>query len=90
MCFAGCAWGGRASPTPRQQGVEAQEGSTASPRWSGARLLKRVLAVDRARCPWCQRGTLRIIAAMMQGGVIRTILRHLKLAVDPPPLAFLQ
>ena len=32
------------------------------------------------------RGTLRIIAAMMQGGVIRTILRHLKLAVDPPPI----
>ena len=74
-------------PTPRQQGVEEQEDSTASPRWSWARLLKRVFAVDRARCPWCQRGTLRIIAAMMQGGVIRTILRHLKLAVDPPPIA---
>jgi hypothetical protein len=74
-------------PTPRHQGVEAQEGSTASPRWSGARLLKGVLAVDRARCPWCQRGTLRIIAAMMQGGVIRTILRHLKCAMDPPPIA---
>ena len=71
-------------PTPRQQGVEAQEDSTVLPRWSWARLLKRVFAVDMARCPWCQRGTLRIIAAMMQGEVIRTILRHLKLAVDPP------
>jgi hypothetical protein len=74
-------------PTPRQQGVEEQEDSTASPRWSWARLLKRLFTVAIARRPWCQRGTLRIIAAMMQGGVIRTILWHLKRAVDPPPIA---
>jgi hypothetical protein len=74
-------------PTPRQQGVEEQEDSTASPRWRWARLLKRVFAVDMARCPWCQRGSLRIIAAITQGEVIRKILRHLKLAVDPPPMA---
>jgi hypothetical protein len=30
---------------------------------------------------------LRIIAAIMQGEVIRQILRHLKLSADPPPLA---
>jgi hypothetical protein len=54
-------------PTLRQQGVEAQEDSTVLPRWSWARLLKRVFAVDMGRCPWCQRRTLRIIAAMMQG-----------------------
>jgi hypothetical protein len=74
-------------PTPRQQGVEEQEDSPASPRWSWARLLKRVFAVDMARCPWCQRGVLRIIAAITQGEVIRQILRHLKLSTDPPPLA---
>ena len=74
-------------PTPRQQGVEEQEDSTTSPRWSWARLLKRVFAVDMARCPWCQRGVLRIIAAITQGEVIRQILRHLKLSADPPPLA---
>jgi len=74
-------------PTPRQQGVEEQEDSTVSPRWSWARLLKRVFAVDMVRCPWCQRGSLRIIAAITQGEVIRKILRHLKLAVDPPPMA---
>jgi hypothetical protein len=74
-------------PMPRQQGVEEQEDSTASPRWSWARLLKRVFAVDMARCPWCQRGVLRIIAAITQGEVIRQILRHLKLSADPPPLA---
>jgi hypothetical protein len=74
-------------PMPRQQGVEAQEDSTASPRWRWARLLKRVLAVDMARCPWCQRGSLRISVAITQGEVIRTILRHLKRAADPPSIA---
>ena len=58
-----------------------------SPRWSWARLLKRVFALDMARCPFCQQGTLRIIAASTQGEVIRQILRHRKLAADPPPLA---
>jgi hypothetical protein len=32
-------------------------------------------------------GALRIIAAITQAEVIRKILRHLKLAADPPPLA---
>jgi hypothetical protein len=40
-----------------------------------------------ARGPWCQQEALRIIAAITQGEVIRTILRHLKRAVDPPPIA---
>jgi hypothetical protein len=39
-----------------------------------------------ARCPVCQQGTLRIIAVITRGSVIRKILRHLKLAVDPPRL----
>jgi hypothetical protein len=39
------------------------------------------------RCPECGRGTLRIIAAITQAEVIRKILRHLKLATDPPPIA---
>ena len=52
-------------PTPCQQGVEEQEDSTASPRWRWARLLKRVFALAMARCPWCQRGALRIIASIV-------------------------
>src|SRR5215510_7325362 len=74
-------------PTPRQQGMTDEERDTASPRWSWARLLKRVFALDMARCPFCQQGTLRIIAAITHGEVIRTILQPLKLAVDPPPIA---
>jgi Putative transposase/Transposase zinc-binding domain len=74
-------------PTTRQQGLEEQEDRTASPRWSWAWLLKRVFALDMARCPWCQWGTLRIIAAITHGEVIRKILQHLKLSADPPPIA---
>ena len=50
-------------------------------------LLKRVFAFDLERCPACGRGTLRIIAAITRADVIRKILRHLKLATDPPPIA---
>jgi hypothetical protein len=39
------------------------------------------------RCPVCQQGRLRIIAAIMERSVIEKILRHLKLEVDPPPIA---
>jgi len=74
-------------PTPRQQGLDEEATDTGSPHWSWAQLLKRVFALDMARCPCCQQGALRIMAASTQGEVIRKILRHLKLAVDPPPIA---
>ena len=74
-------------PTPRQPGMADAALDTGSPRWGWARLLKRVCALERARGPFCQRGTLRMIAAMTHGEVIRKILRHLKLVVDPPPIA---
>jgi hypothetical protein len=74
-------------PTPRQQGVDEPEASTESPRWSWAQLLKRVFTMDMTRCPWCLRGSLRIIAAITPGEVIRKLLRRLKLAADPPPIA---
>jgi Putative transposase len=74
-------------PTPRQQGLEAPDDRSPSPNWTWARLLKRVFAIDMARCPVCQQGRLRIIAAITEGNVIQKILRHLKLAVDPPSIA---
>jgi hypothetical protein len=40
-----------------------------------------------ATCPFCRRGSLRIIAAMTQELVITRILRHCKLAAVPPPIA---
>jgi transposase-like zinc-binding protein/putative transposase len=78
---------GSVIPTPRQQGVEEQEAMITSPQWNWARLLKRVFALEMTRCPFCQRGVLRIIAIITQSEVINKILRHLKRAVDPPPIA---
>jgi hypothetical protein len=73
--------------TPRQQGLEEPKDRSTSPNWTWARLLKRVFAIDRERCPVCQQGRLRIIAVIMEASVVNKILRHLKLAVDPPPIA---
>jgi hypothetical protein len=50
------------------------------------RLLKHAFALEMATCPFCQHGALRLIAVITQGEVIRTILRHLKRAADPPPI----
>ena len=74
-------------PTPRQQGVEEPAGSTASPNWTWAQWLKRVFSIAMAHCPVCQQGRLRIIAAITDRSVIMKMLRHLKQAVDPPPIA---
>jgi hypothetical protein len=74
-------------PTPRQQGVGGGEARTGSSRWSWARLLKRVFDLAMATCPFYQHGALRIIAAMTHEAVIMQILRHLKLAAVPPPIA---
>jgi len=74
-------------PTPRQQGIDEEDAHPGTPYWSWARLLGRVFGLELATCPFCQRGTLRLIAVITQGEVIRKILRHLKLAVDPPLIA---
>ena len=91
---------GAITPTPRQQGVEGDDATTVSPCWSWARLLKQVFALDMAAClpplcgrrepcdlPFCHQGALRILAAITQAEVIQKILRHLKRAADPPPIA---
>jgi len=74
-------------PTPRQQGVGGNEANTGIPRWSWARLLGRVFALDMATCPLCRRGSLRIMATITHEAVITRILRHLNLASVPPPIA---
>ena len=58
--------------------------SRTAPRWSWARLLKRVFDLDMATCSFCQRGALRIIAAITQEAAITGMLRPLKLAAVPP------
>jgi hypothetical protein len=73
--------------TRRQRGLAEPEAYSPSPRWSWARRRLWVFDVDMATCPFYQRRTLRLIAVITQGEVIRKILCHLKLAVDPPPIA---
>jgi len=74
-------------PTPRQQGVDGADTPTGTPYWHWARLLGRVFALEMTTCPWCRRGTLRLIAVITQESVITRILRHLQLAAVPPPIA---
>jgi hypothetical protein len=74
-------------PTPRQQSAGSEEAKTKAPYWSWARLLGRVFDLDMASCPFCHRGALHIISALTQEEVTTRILRHLKLASVPPPIA---
>src|SRR5712691_5850633 len=79
--------GGRSVPPPRQQGLDGAEAHPGTPYWPWARLLGRVFGLDMTTCPFCRRGTLRIIAVITQESVITRILRHLQLASVPPPIA---
>ncbi len=54
--------------------------------FTGIGLLGRVFDLDMATCPFCQRGSLRIIAAITHESVMTRILRHCKLASVPPPI----
>ncbi len=74
-------------PTPRQQGVAQPQARSDSPGWHWAQLLKSVFSLDMERCPVCQQGSLRIIAAITQAQVIGKILPRLKLSAAPPPMA---
>ncbi len=58
-------------PTPRPQGMDGDKAKTGTPYWNRARLLGRVSILDMATCPFCRRGSLRIIAAITQEAVIR-------------------
>jgi hypothetical protein len=74
-------------PTPRQQGVDGEDTPPGTPYWPWARLLSRVFGLDMRTCPFCRRGSLRIIAVITQEAVMTRILRHLQLASIPPPMA---
>jgi len=75
------------TPTPRQPGMDEPEASSATPPWSWARLLKRVVALALGPCPLCRQGARRISAAITQAEGIRKMRHPLQRAADPPPLA---
>src|SRR5207244_11701831 len=71
------------SPLARRRAGGAPSGAGRRGRGAGRR--RRVSAREKGLClSYPQQGSLRIIAAITQGEVIRKILRHLKLATDPP------
>ena len=78
---------GAIRPTLRQQGLDGAETHPGTPYWPWARLLGRVFGLEMATCPFCRRGTLRLLAVITQESVITRILRHLQLASVPPPIA---
>ena len=43
--------------------------------------------LDMTTCPFCQQGSLRLMAAITHESVMTRNLRHLKLASVPPPIA---
>ena len=47
-------------------------------------LLAKVYDVDALRCPVCETGRLRIIAAITEGRTIRKMLPYLDLDDEPP------
>ena len=80
---------GAITPTPRQQGGAGDDARTELSCWSWARLLKQVFALDMTTCPFCRQGGAADYRRhpITQAEVLRKMLRHLKLAADPPPLA---
>ncbi|HUF75593.1 MAG TPA: hypothetical protein VMM35_04910, partial [Longimicrobiales bacterium] len=50
------------------------------------RILKRVFAIDALTCPYCG-GPRKLIALLTDGLVVRQILAHLRLPIEPLPLA---
>jgi hypothetical protein len=53
-------------------------------RWSGARLLRRVFALDVLVCPRCA-GPRRILSAVTEPHAVQRLLGVLGLAAQPPP-----
>jgi len=76
-------------------GLDAPDGATApscdhatdrGPRRRWAQLLARVYEVHPLRCPACH-GEMRILAFLTDPGVVRPILRHLRIPEHPPPIS---
>ena len=91
---SGALWGlsGAAQPPARgdhPHATSAGDGRAGdahgSPTGAGRGCCSGSLALEMATCPFCQRGTLRLIAVITQGEVIRKILRHLKRRCRPAP-----
>src|SRR5262249_55477557 len=82
VCYGGClaphsTLREAIRPTPRQQRLDGAEAHPGTPYWPWVRLLGRVFGLDMTTCPFCRRGTLRLILAANFSPMPR---------IAPPPL----
>ena len=75
-----------ASATTPASGGTCTHSADRGPRRRWAQLLARVYEVHPLRCPACH-GEMRILAFLTDPGVVRPILRHLRIPEHPPPVA---
>ncbi len=69
---------------PEAPPIEDDTPSGRAARRSWARLIKKIHEVDPQLCPECS-GRMRVIAFIEEKAVIRKILEHLKLWLEPEP-----
>jgi hypothetical protein len=77
-------WRSAIIPKPAPDGASADAGSRSPGRWPGARLLRRVLAIQVLVGERCG-GARRILGAVTEPHAVRRVLTALGLAAQPPP-----
>ena len=74
-------------PANTDNGAQAEETPKKNRRMSWAELLARVFAIDMKHCPNCGSENFKPISAILETSVIKKILTHLGLPVEPPDIA---
>jgi hypothetical protein len=77
-------WRAAIVPPPAADGARADVGGRAPRRWTWARLLRRVFAIEILVCERCG-GPRRILGAVTEPHAVRRLLAALGLAPQPPP-----
>ena len=77
-------WRSALVPKPAPDDASADAGSRSLGRWTWARLLRRVFAIQILVCERCG-GPRRILGAVTEPHAVRRVLTALGLAAEPPP-----
>ena len=77
-------WRAAIVPPPAPDGARADAGARSPGRWTWARLLRRVFAIQVLVCERCG-GPRRILGAVKEPHAVRRLLAALGLAAEPPP-----
>ena len=77
-------WRSTIVPTPAPDNARADAGARLPGRWTWARLLHRVFAIQVLVCDRCG-GPRRILGTVTEPHAVRRVLAALGLAAEPPP-----